>query len=177
MANLRELKKEIDYRLEEVVFDCDMAIAFQPSKEQEIFELMQKAVALRNELIAKVSNTTEPHNKSLVRKYYAALEQLEELISQLQGAGHTTVMVTLSTGEETVYAVDTQTGDMQQQETHVLLQDGSALAETTYLPQVCGVAVLCEGGGDVRVAARITELLHSLLDLPTNRICVEQRKR
>ena len=25
MANLRELKKEIDYRLEEVVFDCDMA--------------------------------------------------------------------------------------------------------------------------------------------------------
>ena len=53
MANLRELKKEIDYRLEEVVFDCDMAIAFQPSKEQEIFELMQKAVALRNELIAK----------------------------------------------------------------------------------------------------------------------------
>ena len=54
MANLRELKKEIDYRLEEVVFDCDMAIVFQPSKEQEIFELMQKAVALRNELIAKV---------------------------------------------------------------------------------------------------------------------------
>lgn len=34
---------------------------------------MQKAVALRNELIAKVSNPTEPHNKSLVRKYYAAL--------------------------------------------------------------------------------------------------------
>ena len=112
------------------------------------------------------------------RQYQTQLEQqLEGLISQLQGAGRTTVMVTLTTGEETVYAVDTQTGDMQQQETHVLLQDGSALAETTYLPQVCGIAVLCDGGGDVRVAARITELLHSLLDLPTNRICVEQRKR
>ena len=35
MANLRNLKKEIDYRLEEVVFDCDMAICFQPSKEKE----------------------------------------------------------------------------------------------------------------------------------------------
>ena len=113
-----------------------------------------------------------------VSQYQTQLEQqLEELISQLQGAGKTTVMVTLTTGEETVYAVDTQTGDVQQQETHVLLQDGSALTETTYLPQVCGVAVLCEGGGDVRVAARITELLHSLLDLPANRICVEQRKR
>ena len=29
-------------------------------------------------------------------------------------------MVTLTTGEETIYAVDTQTGDLQQQETHVL---------------------------------------------------------
>lgn len=42
--------------------------------------------------------------------------------------------------------------------------------------QVCGVAVLCEGGGDIRVAARITELVSALLDLPSNRICVEQRK-
>ena len=48
MANLRYLKKEIDYRLEEVVFDCDMAICFQPSKETEIFEVMQEAVAIRN---------------------------------------------------------------------------------------------------------------------------------
>ena len=38
MANLRMLKKEIDYRLEELVFDCDMAICFQPTKEKEIFE-------------------------------------------------------------------------------------------------------------------------------------------
>lgn len=73
MANLRDLKKEIDYCLEELVFDCDMAICFQPSKEKEVFELMQKAVELRNNLFAKVSNPTEPHNRSLVRKYYAAL--------------------------------------------------------------------------------------------------------
>lgn len=43
-------------------------------------------------------------------------------------------------------------------------------------PQVCRVAVLCEGGGDVRVAVRITELVSALLDLPSNHICVEQRK-
>ena len=28
----------------------------------------------------------------------------------------------------------------------------------------------------IRVAARITELVSALLDLPSNRICVEQRK-
>ena len=107
--------------------------------------------------------------------YQEQLEtQLKELIEQLDGAGKTVVI--LESGEETIYAVDTQSGQMQNQETHVLLEDGSALEETTYLPAVCGVAVVCDGGGDIRVAARITELVRALLDLSANRICVEQRK-
>ena len=57
MANLRNLKKEIDYRLEEVVFDCDMAICFQPSKEKEVFEVMQEAVAVRNDLFTKANES------------------------------------------------------------------------------------------------------------------------
>ena len=72
MANLRFLKKEIDYRLEELVFDCDMTIYFRPDKEQEIFAIMQEGVELRNELYHKANNPVEPKNASLVRKYYAA---------------------------------------------------------------------------------------------------------
>ena len=75
MANLRVLKKQIDYCLEEVVFDCDMAICFQPSKEEEIMNLMQEAVEMRNEFFKKAMNPAEPHNKSLVRKHYAALRR------------------------------------------------------------------------------------------------------
>ena len=103
-------------------------------------------------------------------------QQLTSLIEQIDGAGKTVVMLTLENGEETVYALDTQSGQTQSQETHVLLDDGSALAQTVYLPKICGAAIVCEGGGDVRVAARITELVSALLDLPSNRICVEQRK-
>ena len=102
-----------------------------------------------------------------IAAYQTQLEnRLETLIAQMDGAGKTTVMLTLETGEETIYA----------QQTHVLLENGSALAETIYQPQIRGVAVLCDGGGDVRVAARITEMVGALLDLPSNRICVEQRK-
>ena len=79
MANLRDFKKEIDYRLEEFVFDCDMAIYFQPMKEEAIFALMQKGVELHNELYAKANNPAEPHNKSLVRKHFSALR--EEMIA------------------------------------------------------------------------------------------------
>ena len=75
MANLRNLKKEIDYRLEEFVFDCEMAIYFQPSKEEAVVGLMEKAVALRNALYVQANNHTEPHNPSLVRKYYSAFRR------------------------------------------------------------------------------------------------------
>ncbi len=94
MANLRTLKKEIDYRLEEVVFDCDMAICFQPSKEKEIFDVMQEAVEARNALFTKAMNPAEPHNRTLVRKHYAALRaemddvfgKLFEKLSAINGA-------------------------------------------------------------------------------------------
>lgn len=75
MANLRNLKKEIDYRLEEFVFDCEMAIYFQPNKEDAVVELMEKGVELRNALYVKVNNPDEPKNASLVRKYYSALRR------------------------------------------------------------------------------------------------------
>ena len=75
MANLRILKKEIDYRLEELVFDCDMAIYFQPAKDKEIFAVMQEGVELRNALYHAANNPAEPKNRSLVRKHYAALRR------------------------------------------------------------------------------------------------------
>ena len=75
MANLRDLKKEIDYRLEEFVFDCEMAIYFQPSKEEAVVGIMENAVALRNALYIKANHPIEPRNASLVKKYYAALRR------------------------------------------------------------------------------------------------------
>ena len=142
--------------------------------------LLAMLLILLSELFPQTSatgSTQKAKSTQSSTEYQAQLEErLERLISHMSGAGKTTVMVTLGTGEEMIYALDTQSGDMQSQQTHVLLEDGSALTETVCVPQVCGVAVLCEGGGDVRVAARITELVSALLDLPSNRICVEQRK-
>lgn len=88
MANLRFIKKQIDYCLEEFVFDCDMAMCFQPSKEVEVFALMREAVELRNALFVKVNNPAEPHNRSLVRKHFAALRleiqtEFEKLFEKL----------------------------------------------------------------------------------------------
>lgn len=124
----------------------------------------------------KKAETPAASGSEYFAEYQTQLEQrLSTLIRQMEGAGQTVVMVTLENGEETIYALDTQSGQTQSQQTHVLLEDGTALSQTVYLPQVRGVAVVCDGGGDIRVAAQITELVSALLDLPTNRICVEKR--
>ena len=71
--------------------------------------VMAMLLLLLSELLP--SGNTQKTAASTVRtaavsQYQTQLEQqLEELISQLQGAGRTTVMVTLTTGEETIYAV------------------------------------------------------------------------
>ena len=133
---------------------------------------------LLSELVPSAPNTAvSTESATDTTAYRVQLEQqLTDLIEQIDGAGKTVVMLTLENGEETVYALDTQSGQTQSQETHVLLDDGSALAQMVYLPKICGAAIVCEGGSDVRVVARITELVSALLDLPSNRICVEQRK-
>ncbi len=110
-------------------------------------------------------------------------EQLTRLVSSIQGAGETVVMVTLDTEREQVYAANQTTestrSDQEQtsrlQTSHVLLQDGSGqqpLVEPTYMPQVRGVAVVCQGGEDITVVTRITEAVSVVLDLPASRICV-----
>lgn len=113
--------------------------------------------------------------------YGKQLEQrLQALIVQLEGAGQTEVMVTLAEGSQTVYATDTETdADGSRREQHLLLEEGSdppALAETTRPPAVQGVAVLCEGGGNAVVQARVTEIVTVLTGVGASHITVEQLK-
>ncbi|HJD22261.1 MAG TPA: stage III sporulation protein AG [Candidatus Gemmiger faecigallinarum] len=115
-------------------------------------------------------------------EYEAALEtRLETLIRQVEGAGETRVMVTLAESSRTVYATDTETdADGAKREAHLLLDNGAeppALVETTLPPQVQGVAVLCEGGGDAGVQARVTEIVNVLTGAGASHITVDRLTR
>lgn len=115
--------------------------------------------------------------------------RLTEMISAVQGAGRVRVMLTLENDGETVYAYDeqndTQTaaggadGAVSRRQSyeneHVLIDAGNGrqpLIETCLEPEVKGVAVVCEGGDDITVVKRVTELVSVVLRLPTNRVCV-----
>lgn len=75
MAKLRTLKKDIDYLVNEVAYDCYLALYFNPDKYSEIVAIMEEAVDLRNNLFEMANNPADKHNKSLVRKHYAFVHQ------------------------------------------------------------------------------------------------------
>ena len=97
--------------------------------------------------------------------------RLTALISRVEGAGKTAVMVTLESGSESIYATDT---DSDGSSTHVLLGSGGVdgLVETVETPRVLGVAVVCEGGGSAAVQSRVTALVQALTGIGTNHITV-----
>ncbi len=86
MASLRDIKKEIDYTVNEVVYDCYLSLGFHADKQSEIIGIMQAAVDMRNNLMELVNNPAEKHNPSLVRKHYAYIRaQLVERTEELWG--------------------------------------------------------------------------------------------
>ena len=61
------------------------------------------------------------------------------------------------------------------QRSHLLFDSGSdeqPLVDTMRQPTVQGVAVICEGGGDIAVESRITQVVATVLGIPTSRVCV-----
>lgn len=49
MASLRRVKKDIDYLVSEVVYDCYLALYFHSERRDAIVAVMEEAVDTRNE--------------------------------------------------------------------------------------------------------------------------------
>lgn len=128
-------------------------------------------------------------------QYAAQLEQrLEQIISTVEGAGKSRVMVTLQNGVEYIYAsedaVSTDSSEStdssgrqssgereEHQSSHIIIDTGQgeqALVRTELMPSVSGVVVVCPGAGDPEVAQRIMSVVTTALDISPKRVCITQ---
>ena len=86
--------------------------------------------------------------------YAADLEvRLTELVAAVDGVGDCRVMITLESGTEYVYTSPTT-------------------LVTEILPKIRGVVVVCDGGDDIAVCERVTEVVTTALNIPQRRVCV-----
>jgi hypothetical protein len=76
MASVRELKKDIDFLIYEVISDCFVFSGLHPDiKSDELSAIISDAVDFRNDLIARVNNPDGKDNPKIVKAYYKALEK------------------------------------------------------------------------------------------------------
>jgi hypothetical protein len=76
MASVRELKKDIDFLVFEVISDCFVYSNIHPdNKSDELSTLISDAVEFRNDLIARVNNPDGKDNPKIVKAYYKTVEK------------------------------------------------------------------------------------------------------
>lgn len=112
--------------------------------------------------------------------------QLEDILSEINGAGRVQVMVTLDTCYENVYAkgysAKTEENDVETQneteEEYIIIKKGSnneeCLVVKVYEPQIKGVAVVAEGADNIKVKKAITETVCALFDISSAKVSVEK---
>jgi len=76
MASIRQLKKDIDYLIFEVISDCFVYSGIHPeNKSDELSAIISDSVTFRNDLIARVNNPDDKDNPKIVKAYYKSVEK------------------------------------------------------------------------------------------------------
>ena len=107
-------------------------------------------------------------------------KKLTEIISQVNGAGKTSAVVSVASSGEYVYAKNTKKEndkDSTSEDSEIVIyesQNGAdeGLVISIKSPDVIGVAIVCEGGESSVVKAEITKLVTSLFGIGADRVYV-----
>ena len=119
-------------------------------------------------------------------EYVKKLEnELESLVSDINGAGRVKVMITLESCYENVYAKEYGSKEnfnenshtYEDSEEYIIVKKGSnneeCLVIKVYEPQVKGEAVIAEGAADSTVKMAITQTVCALFDISSAKVSVE----
>lgn len=76
MSSRRDLKKDIDYLVFEVIADCFAYSELHPDKNaDELSGIITDSVSLRNDLIARVNNPDGKDNPKILKAFYRDVEK------------------------------------------------------------------------------------------------------
>ena len=104
-------------------------------------------------------------------------EELEEILSNIQGAGRVKVMLTVKSSEQTIYQTDTPSAD---REDTVIITDEeraqSGLIQQIISPTYRGAIVLCQGADNASVCLAIKEAVSKVTGLDSSEISVLKMK-
>ena len=107
-----------------------------------------------------------------------SVENMEEILGQIEGAGQVSVMLTVKSGMERILAQDGTLSSEEESVQTVVISTGSGTEEVVvlkqYYPTFQGALIVCSGGGDAQVQLLITQAVSALTGLSAARISVCQ---
>lgn len=74
MANIRNLKKDIDYLVGEVISDCYTFMYLHgEEKKEEVVKIIEDIVSQRNQLFQRANNPGKELDKKTIKKHYKSI--------------------------------------------------------------------------------------------------------
>ena len=118
--------------------------------------------------------------KTFSSEYESIMEEkLEKLLSDIDGAGTVSVMISTDGTAKLEYLKNTQTkrenGIEIIEETTVLV-NGKPYVTKEYYPEILGVVVVCQGSENVKVKMAITEVITTVLPVTSENIRILKKK-
>ncbi len=103
-------------------------------------------------------------------------KRMAQALSDIEGAGETSVVLTLKSGSRRILAQDIERDGTRSSTSAVTLGRGSSGEETVVLqtlgPEYQGALVICPGGEDPQVRLRITAAVCALTGLGSDRVSI-----
>lgn len=102
-------------------------------------------------------------------------KQLEEIVSEIDGVGKVKIMITVSGTSTQEYQTDIEKNSDQEKKKTVVLGNKEALVKGTLNPQIEGVLVVCDGGGNIRVQEKVINAVSTVLNISSSKVYVTNR--
>lgn len=101
-------------------------------------------------------------------------EKLTNILSNVEGAGNVSVVITVESGMETVLALKTTTKESSngviETETSPIIINGKTVVVKELYPKVIGVLIVAQGAGNISVMNKLQQATISLFDININQI-------
>ena len=121
-----------------------------------------------------ISKTSEnvPDADAFCRELEA---KIVAICSRVSGVGEVNVAVSLDGGYQTIFVSNSYISDDAVRQETVLLGSGSseeAIAVGYRCPEIAGVGIVCDGGGETGIRAELISLVSAAFNIPSHKIYV-----
>lgn len=141
-------------------------------------------------ILMMVPNVGEPSKSTVnddkrLTEYANSIEiKIADLCSKVRGISDVSVSVYFDHGFQTQYAFDeegrTTSSGSNSEKKHVIIGSGNderMVIVSERMPNICGIAIVCRGGGDSVLSAELINLISAAYGVPKHKIYVAEGKK